>query len=81
MNGKKAKRMRQIAESIFVSSDVEKRNHGRIKVGRTHGGPAFGRFAYPPSMRWEKIGDFDVLVTDTDEIRKQAAQAVITEAP
>lgn len=76
MNGKRAKRLRRMAEVVFVENGIEKQNNGKIKVGRSKGGPAFGRFPYPPSQRWEKIGDFDVLVTSTDELRKQAAEAV-----
>lgn len=76
MRGKRAKRLRGLANAIFEESGIEKQNNGKVKVGRTHGGPAFGRFKYPASVRWEKVGDLDVLVTSTDELRKQAAEAV-----
>lgn len=78
MNGKRAKRLRRMVEGMFVENEAEKQNNGKVRVGRSHGGPAFGHFPYPPSARWEKIGGFDVLVMDTDEIRKHAAQAVDT---
>jgi len=65
-----------MAEAVFVEMDTPKQNNGKIRAGRRHGGPAFGRFPYPPSQRWEKMGGFDVLVTSTDELRKQAAEAV-----
>lgn len=68
--------MRKMATDVFESTGVEPQNNGKIKVGRAHGGPAFGRHPYPPSARWEKMGGFDVLVTSTDELRKQAAEAV-----
>ena len=76
MNGKRAKRLRRMAEAVFVEVGTPKKNNGKIRAGRRHGGPAFGRHPYPASQRWEKIGDFDVLVTSTDELRKQAAEAV-----
>lgn len=81
MNGKRAKRLRRMVDGIFVEGEIEKQNNAKVKVGRAHGGPAFGHFAYPPSQRWEKMGGFDVLVTSTDELRKQAAEAVQSDLP
>lgn len=81
MNGKRAKRLRRMADDVFVENGIEKQNNGKIRVGRSKGGPAFGRHPYPASQRWEKIGDFDVLVTSTDELRKQAAEAVKSDLP
>lgn len=81
MNGKRAKRLRRMASSVFEKAGIEKKNNGKIKVGRSNGGPAFGRYTYPPSARWERIGGFDVLITSTDELRKQAAEAVVSDAP
>lgn len=79
MNGKRAKHLRRIAASVFEDAGIERQNNGKIKVGRTNSGPAFGNYPYPPSARWERIGEFDVLVTTTDELRKQAAEAVQSE--
>jgi hypothetical protein len=47
------------------------RTEERNRPGRRHGGPASGKFEYPKSWRYEKKGDFDVLVADIEDIREE----------
>lgn len=78
MNGKRAKSLRRLCKVVFEESVEQggpaEQNNGKIKVGRIHGGPAFGRFAYPPSQRWVKRGDFDVLEISTEYLRAAAGE-------
>jgi len=71
MRGKRAKFLRKVASDVLLEQDriFDER---KINVGRLHGGPAFERFPYPKSRRIMKVGDFTVVDTPIEEIRKAA---------
>lgn len=43
-----------------------------IRPGRKLRGPGANGLEYPKSIRFEKMGDFDVVVTDIETIREAA---------
>jgi len=45
---------------------------GAVRPGRRHGGPGMNNIPYPKSMRFEQMGDFEVLVTDIETVREAA---------
>jgi len=74
MRGKRAKALREQAWGRLAFLTLAGSPLGdvaKVKVGRTHGGPAFGKFPYPKSSRYVKKGDFDVLVTDVNTIKEE----------
>ena len=51
---------------------VYQRRANAVRPGRRHGGPGKNNIPYPKSIRLEKMGDFDVVVTDIETVREAA---------
>ena len=72
MRGKRAKTER--AELRFKLGDAFA-HAPKVRPGRKHGGPALGKFEYPPSIRLTGEDKVPVLQLDPEFLRAQVRRA------